>query len=503
MSKPPLPKSLLSAYFDGEVSADERAAVSRAAQKSPAAQQALDEYAQLSENLKSLRDSVPSPQLHDAVLAAIQSPESLQSESPQSSPSARKPRNPPVRALLQRRWVQVAGGILAASAAGLFLMVQFSGQQQDGAAPFAANGVVASDAARPAVSSEMALARNEPSPSTMDDELKMASEPEGERLAAAAARSLARPEESPHGAGLAGLAKGDSSEALVRTASIPSDWYTQQVVNDDRTPQPGDVMTYLRRVADETVVIPVTVVDVQMTAGQIRLLLAEHGIQSVPMKGAAVAGTDADGTGGEAEAVEESSVAILVESDWGQFSAVMDDLDTLDTEGMGVATYVEWPPASKLAMMKQSSVGSAGKPATEAPGLPSSPSTAAPAGASLAASDNSRAAQSDVPDRSSAPLRTPSSGPSEGLPPATHGLFLQAPVTDEFVAELDKRQQEVAPEGAVPAIAESSTADQPAEKQKPSDSAGDGAKRRKFGLPFASHGPARVVFLIKKSGTAP
>ncbi len=497
MSKPPLPKSLLSAYFDGEVSAEERAAVSRAAQKSPAAQQALDEYARLSESLKSLRDSVPSPQLRDAVLASIQSPESSQAEpsqakSSQSSPPAEKPRNPSVRALLQRRWIQVAGGILAAAAAGLFLMIEFATQQQEGAAPFAANDFVVGDATLPAAPSGLALARSEPSPST----LEMASEPEGELLAAAAARSLARPKETPD---VAGLATADSDEALVRTASIPADWYTQQVANDDRTPQPGDVMTYLRRVADETVVIPVTVVDVQMTAGQIRLLLAQHGIQSLPMKE-----TGADGTGDAADAEGESSVAILVESDWGRFSAVMDDLDTLDTEGMGVATYVEWSPASKLAMMKQSSIGSASKPAV--PGPPLSPSAAPPAGVLVADSDNSRA-KSDARDRSPAPPRTPPSGPAGGLPAVSNGLFLQAPVTDDFVAELDQRQQTVAPEGSVPAIADSSAADQPTEKQKPSDSEGDsngdGAKRRKFGLPFASQGPARVVFLIKKSGTAP
>ncbi len=469
MSKPPLPKSLLSAYFDGEVSAEERAAVSRAAQKSPAAQQVLDEYAQLSESLKSLRETVPSPRLRDTILASIQSPESSQ-----SSPAREKPRVSPARALLQRRWVQVAGGILAASAAGLFLMVEFAGQRQENAAPFAAI-----DAAIPAVSPEMALARSEASPESVREGLGMTSEPGGERLAAAAAGSPGKPAENPD---LAGLATGDSDESLVRTASIPADWYTQQVVHDDRTPQPGDVMTYLRRVADETVVIPVTVVDVQMTAGQIRLLLAQHGIQSLPMEK-----TKADGTGDAAGTVDASSVAILVESDWGRFSAVMDDLDT---EGMGVATSVDWSPASRQAMMKQSSNGTVVKPAV--PGPPLFPS-AAPTSGALLAESTERGPTPDTDKQRAIP--------ADGRPAPQAGMFLQAPVTDDFVAELGQRQQSAAPDSAVPAIAESSDSDRRLKERASPDS--DGTKRRKFGVPFASHGPARVVFLIKKSGNAP
>ncbi|MCA9108500.1 MAG: zf-HC2 domain-containing protein [Planctomycetaceae bacterium] len=48
MSKKSLPRELLSAYFDDEVSAEERAQVGRAIEQSPAINQVLEDYRQLS-----------------------------------------------------------------------------------------------------------------------------------------------------------------------------------------------------------------------------------------------------------------------------------------------------------------------------------------------------------------------------------------------------------------------------------------------------------------------
>jgi len=444
MPKQSLPKSLVSAYFDGEVTAEERAAVSRAAQQSPAVQQMLDDYAQLSQSLKSLHSGIPSPRLREAVLSEIQ-------------PSA-KPRVSPVPALLHRRWVPLTAAIVTVAAAGLLMMFNFAGPQPNGAAELAMH-----EAAERAESD--AETRREARPPPAGDALAMRTVPSPPESTGSDPTSETTETSQP---------ASDTDSDLIHTASVPEEWFTQQVAKDRRTPRPGDVMNYILREADRTVLIPVTVVDVQMTAGRFRLLLAKHGIQSLPMKESA-----------EADATDDSAVAILVESDWDRFSAVMNDLDT---EGFGVVTFFESSRAAQRAMREQNAGAAESLSKAAAPRSSSAADAPAPPAESAIVENAPR-------EDAAALAEDQTAGPS--------GMFLESPVTDEFLEQLDERQQADEDDASAAALADSASSARQPETGEAAQRDGAPANPRFWERPFASHAPARVVFVIKKSGTAP
>ncbi|MGD9855298.1 MAG: hypothetical protein AB7U20_10145 [Planctomycetaceae bacterium] len=451
MSKQSLPKSLISAYFDGEVSAEERASVSRAAEKSPVVQQVLDDYAQLSRSLNSLKENAPSPQLRDAVLAEIQALAGPQATRKSPAPA-------PLAPLFRRHWKPMAGGVAAAIAAGMLLMF-WPGAPRPGTGLQTAHH----DAGLP--SQPLIVAASDAPGERMPVASAIATAPPSSPAAAAAdSLSSSNPNDAPR------FAARDADEEETNLTSIPEEWFTQQHAKDRHTPRPGDVMNYMLDVADETVVIPVTVVDVQRTAGQIRVLLASHGIQPLA-QGGTISTSNLD----------ESSVAILVESDWERLPSVM---DALDTQGLEVARYVESSPTAKRMIMAQNALETVGKTAAEQAApvrIAAAPAAPAPAAAR---------------ERRDAPAAS-----SESLTEVLRGLFFEAPVTDEFVEEIEQRQHAIVDDAVNPALADSRSSESPTPEEASGDRAADVG--RKFGVPLASKAPARLVFLIKKSGRAP
>lgn len=455
MSDQPLPKSLLSAYFDGEVSAEERAAVSRAAQESLAVQRALDDYALLSESLKSLQHEAGSPKLREAVLAEIQS---LQTPAIETAVP-----------LLRRRTVQVAGGVLAAAAAGLLLMLSPLARQPEKLAELAVNEEsnrvedsapsIVREAASPAAADEVELAMTAP-PESPDQQGRLAMNSRSEPAAAS-------------GAG--------TDDGRNQASPVLEEWYQQQIETEHRIPQPGDVMNYILQEAEKTVVIPVTVVDVQKTTGQIRVLLTRHGVQSLPMQETAASPSK-----------NEAAVAILVESDWKRFPAMIQDLDT---EGFGVATFVESSPAAQRALRAQHSLRRFGDSIAIA--ATSSPNDESPAteDAEVESSSSQGDSQSKAATLASRERATPAA--------TSAGTFLEAPVTKEFLEQLDQRQQSTDEElGESLANSSGRPLNEPHQDATPPAAPSAAHQNRFWEQPFATQGPARVVFVIQKSTNA-
>lgn len=291
MSKQPVSPELLSAYFDGEVTAEERAAVTRAAEESPDVQQTLDDYLQLTKDIQSLRETVSSPRLADSVLASLSaSVTPAEAVTPEST---------------SRPWMQVAGLVTTLAAACLLVMFWPAGPQGGDRAEVAEAKL--DEISQPAreLSDELALADAAPAASAArEPEMLLESGP----------------------AALPALSESHADNAPARVASAPVESLLGRVTKDQDIPEPGDVVKYLVEVADETVWIPLTVVDVQMTAGEVQYLLTRHGIES-PV-GAKEIG----------DSTSNANVVILVESDWEKLAEVVQHLED---EGLGTELDVE------------------------------------------------------------------------------------------------------------------------------------------------------------------
>ncbi|MBX3438945.1 MAG: hypothetical protein KF861_15750 [Planctomycetaceae bacterium] len=438
MSKPPLPKSLLSAHFDGELSAEERAAVRRAVERNPGVKQVLDDFSQISTSLKSLHGSVPSPQLRDAVLARIQ---------PDVQPRSRSPLT-----RWQRGARRLASGIAVAAAAGVFLVVWLTRPgpiQHPGIAIGPARQMSKERGLPPAGAARAAIAHSSPSPGAERRHLSSGLTPAADAL-------------------------GTAGTASMRAAALPKAWLAEQYARDQQLPQPGDVINYLEQVAEETVCIPVTVVDVQKAAGHIRMLLLRHGIQP-PTADTATAAT------GESR-MDESNLLILVESDWQSMGALMDDLDA---DGYHVAELIESSQKAQQVMMAQNSTGADRRldlqDGEAEPDVPAAPAADASGDAVAKRVRPSR--------RATAP---------------SSGIYFETSVSDTIMEMLgyDKPASSLtdspllAESSTVPsAVPETAAPDAPTSKQIGK------SRLRKPWDPFASmQTPARVVIVIQKSG---
>ncbi|MCA9078873.1 MAG: hypothetical protein KDA93_27870 [Planctomycetaceae bacterium] len=298
MSKQPVSPELLSAYFDGEVTAEERAAVTRAAAESPDVQQTLDDYLQLTKDIQSLRETTSSPGLTKSVMTALPSKVSpSRAITFEAVPAVDTP----------RRWTQIVVLVTTLAAVGLLVMIwPPSPASVDQANATAANGFSVDGNLNGIV-----LADNAPAASSVAGADLMPESFESDSLF---------------------LPTIDVDDAPERFAMAPDRSLLAEVTKERSIPQPGDVVKYLMNVADETVWIPLTVVDVQMTAGEIRYLLTHHGIESAV--GAQEIGASSD-----------SNVVILVESDWDKLAEVVADLED---KAYGTEADVE----SSIAMQK-------------------------------------------------------------------------------------------------------------------------------------------------------
>ncbi len=439
MSKKSLSKQLLSAYFDGEVSAEERALVQLAAEVTPAIQQILDDYAQLSQTLQSLRQDVPalSSGLTESVMAMV-------------SEAATPTRNvSPARS--GRRWMRIAGFASTVAAVGLMVMIWPAGPHVVDQAEMAQNGEQPSGHAIDGRASDLAMAGNGLTTSEFATADVMSDGLPGDALA---------------------LPAGNANEAPARFASNPVESLLEQVAKDRKIPQPGDVVKYLAEVAEETVWISLTVVDVQMVAGEIRVLLTNHGIES-PVE------VDLNAFGSSMD----PNVVILVESDWEKVAEVVEDLDH---QGYVATSDVATSVAQQQVQIGQNRLEPLGKPSS------------ADGDELLTAST-----PSDGPSLNELAATAPASSVQVESTKARSGMLhaqLSARVSDKDVTAFELRGQPIF--SSRQAGSDSLRGAETREQQKPELSApeSDEIDTRQYDTKIlASPSPARVVFVIKKS----
>jgi hypothetical protein len=260
----------------------------------------------------------------------------------------------------------------------------------------------------------------------------------------------------------------------MREESIAEESLTQFAAADG-VPERGAVMSYILRVADETVVIPVTVVDVQMTAQQIRVLLDNHGIPSLLDENALP----------EASLSGDSNMAILVESDSDRVYKVMSELNT---KGL-----VQSPAMAELGMTAPNAGESS--PAAEA-SQPADTTARSALAATIVPPDADRpGARSESAE-----------GATLSALPVIHAQ-LTSPVTDEFVRQLEQKQQALFDESEAPVVAEARGADrQPAGAAASQPVEGAAAASGDVPMPDSTaihaqpRSARRILFLIRKSG---
>ncbi len=304
----PPQEDLLSAFFDAEVSPAERRVVEQLLDDSEDARRELEAFGQLRRCLQHL----PRPTAPADLQAAVWS--RIQPEGPQLSPGGAGNRT------IRHGWLAA----FCAAAAVLALMVWMPGRPADrrGATSIVATSEKAFNE-RPAF-------------------VELAAAQDADALPQTAASSLA-------GGAVAENAAIDAPAAmdLVGTPPNSEDWLRDEILSRGRIPDRGEVLKYLDREADRVLLVTVSVVDVDIAPGQIRMLLARNGIEEVAPPGegfrppAALAG--AEGAGG--------ALAILAITDPVLLATVLDEIDTMEL----VDSYrVDEPaPASSIAAATQ------------------------------------------------------------------------------------------------------------------------------------------------------
>ena len=285
---------LLSAFFDDETSAEERAHIEQLMDVSTDALQTLDEYDQLSQSLRDLHQSTPSPDLREDVLARIG-----------ATPVQRNPVAAPVT-LSRMQMVSIAGSL--AVAATLLVLVWPGGS-------IAPTG----EADRSLAMNETAAELDAAALSDAESLRRTAGAGGGSPVPAAAAALDAA------GTGPAVLA--EMEEGIDAALSLTS------LASKQPSFEPGDVLTYLQGNADEITWVAVTVVDVQAAGDQVQLLLSQYGVSSPVSSGDLK----------ETRQQVDDQFLILVEADWTQLGAVIVDLND---QGFVHAMKVDAPPTN-------------------------------------------------------------------------------------------------------------------------------------------------------------
>lgn len=268
----PIDPELISAFYDGETTPEERAAVEQWMDESTDTLQTLDEYDQLSQDLKELHRATTAPDLRETVLASVAS----------ATPATSRPGS----ALRERRRLLSMAAGMAGLAAVVTILVwpQFQRSRLGDA--------VAVNELRDAEDLEATALRSE-----------AADEARG--VPSLAESAIAR-EESP----------SPSSGVTAAEMEANIEMTLADIARERPLPEVGDVLGYLDQNADELTWVAVTVVDAQKAGDQVRLLLARHGVESpAPSPGEMVPSQTGN-----------SLVTFVVEADWNQMEAVIVDL---------------------------------------------------------------------------------------------------------------------------------------------------------------------------------
>jgi len=257
---------LLSAYLDGEVSPEERAAVEQRLEQSPALRETLDELSEVGDLIRGLPRARPPVDLPERVVAAI-------APKPLASAAHAKRRR------LFGVWpVMAAGSVLAA---GVAIVVLLPGDAAKGR--------------RVTTSDGLALAEKAPAGSLPKAPVAMTTAVE---------------------------TGATTSNSLV-TASPHVQSLTDYVRNLGRDPLPGEVLSTLYGNAGQTQVLKYTVVDTRRMAGTMKTILADNSFDIVVTETpAAVAGTAVPPVGG-------SQLVYYVEGSPEQIGQALDAIETL------------------------------------------------------------------------------------------------------------------------------------------------------------------------------
>jgi hypothetical protein len=398
--RPTNPDELLSACHDGELSPAERAEVDRLLAESPALQETLDDFHELTAILQSIPRPAAPAQLQSSVLKRVQAARPTQ-------PTRRRP------------WMW--GLSILASAAVLLLMVWVQGPLglRPGAVDVAAGRAPPESAslkqqedvvatAAPAVENRALTAEN---PATADAVVE-------DRAARPAARPIAA--DSPVAGVAAGAAAGApvTGEGPARVSAVPAGGAgamaaeklaDRLVFNPNSPPEASDVLAYVDRVGKETLIVEFDVVDVDRTTSDMLILLQRRGVTVV---GATIGGQASATTRVPTEADGEL-VALYVEAPEAHLAAVLDDVmsQVAITEGAAYNEFAAGPLVnSKVELLEQryGDVTVRARPA--AAEVPPAPAPATVAAQSLAAA-------APVREEAAPPAPLASNADEDDLPP--------------------------------------------------------------------------------------
>ena len=398
------PDELLSACHDGELSAAEQAEVDRLLEETPALQETLDDFAELTTILQSIPRSQAPETLQQNVLRRIAA----------NAPNVSSSASPP-----SRRTPWLWGLSLVATAAVLFVMVQVnsprtgelaSARQEDaqkldslamseGQADLGAAGMI---------ESELAVAESSP----MEQRVAASNAADADSaLDSDGARSrrerlLPAPESSPSPAAASAVPQMTASAAAFGDAQLAE----RLNINPDSPPSATDVLAYMDRVGDQTVVVEFDVVDINRTMDDMVLLLQRRGVTVVGAADVAEAGASQPARKAFSDEEAAPLVALYVEAPEPQLAGMLDDVisEVSISDGAAYNTFVAGPLVNRRLVEFENRYGDRSRPAPAAPVpsvAPADEPTAEPAAEPAAeASDKDEAQSEEAPKAADAPV---------------------------------------------------------------------------------------------------
>lgn len=326
----PTSDELLSAYYDGELADDERAAAERLLDESADAGAELDDYRELSELLRRLPIAKAPPGLRAAVLQQIDALPDSATRRPAaaSTPIATRARG------WKRSIVLIAGGLTAAVALLLGINLfddRFGEQPRPGAV---AHEFAATDANGTSEAGDGVMSATE---SSAGSSLARGPAEAGDAAAHRGELSLER--------------HGESFDRPLAASPLPGrEMLEFSIAGDEARPPddavPGDVYHYLERTDHGVVVVEATVVDVRRALDRVQTLLARN---AIPTRAVGIA---PESQNSEHLSATAGELAVYVESDPEQLNralqaldaAVIDDSDVFFN--FQVSGVLETPPAA-------------------------------------------------------------------------------------------------------------------------------------------------------------
>jgi len=260
----PFSEELLSAYFDDELSSEQRAEVEKHLHESPAAQSQLADFGRISEAIKSLPQEPAPIELSSAVLKEAE----RQSLLPSAAPIA--PSQPRLQTVLK----STAWGMVTLTA-GFFLIVGLFNQFSDDQSPLLMSSTETENESLAFNFEELAVSTPAP------DAKQPFADKLGGGLGGGAQPFEAVKMDAKVGRSAAGVSFGSITNGIPALAAPTNSNLSFSNATTDLTKvEIGDVIPYLEMSEDRAAFIEVTVVDIQQALGTMQFLLAKNSIHS-------------------------------------------------------------------------------------------------------------------------------------------------------------------------------------------------------------------------------